>query len=348
MMKSFHLYALIGILLLSACGEEYKGRRLPRHSGEPGEVLLVMDEAKWLGEEGDSLRNLLEAYVRQLPQAEPTFSLLQFSEDEMSNLLKQHRNIINIEIGPEAEGKNKVVLTKDKWSNNQLVFSAYANDRQEWFELIREEFPKVVEIINNKEIERLQKIYRRNGNDELEQKVEQKFGLDMLIPLDTEIAEESEDFLWIKRERVKYMGNTPHDITQGFFIYRYPYTSDIAFTHDELMSKRDSVLEKYVPGPKEGTYMTTEYRYPPESREITLDGKYAVYTEGLWKTENYFMGGPFRRIATVSPAGNHVIVVSGFAFAPKFDKREYVRELQAVLASVSFTSEEQTSAQTTQ
>lgn len=340
-MKAFCQFSLliIGILFITSCGEEYKTRRLPRHSGEPGEVLLVMDEAKWLGEEGDSLRTILESFVDQLPQAEPKFSLLQFSRTEMSNLLKQHRNIIEIEIGPNAEGKNKVTLTKDRWSNNQLVFQAYANDREEWFALLRREFPKVVEIINDKEIQRLQSRYQTNGSRELEQKVEDKFGVDMLIPLDTEVAVEEEDFIWIKRERVKYLRNVPHDITQGFFIYRYPYSSDSAFTQNNLLAARDSFLKEYVPGPKEGTYMTTEYRYPPSSREVTLDNRYAVYTEGLWKTANYFMGGPFRQVATTSPDGKYVVVVSGFVFAPKFDKREFTRELQAVLASVKFSGE---------
>jgi hypothetical protein len=295
-----------------------------------------MDESKWLGPEGDSLRIHLEQFVRQLPQAEVMFDLLQFSPAEMSSLLKQHRNIINIEIGPDAEGRNKVTLLKDKWSNDQLVFNAYADSPNEWYELLNREFPRVVELINDKEISRLQKNYRRNGNDELEEKVQKKFGISVLLPLDTEIAVEEKDFLWIKRERVKYLGNSPHDITQGFFIYRYPYQGESDFEQDEMLSKRDSVLQKYVPGPQEGTYMSTEYRYPPETRDITIDGQFGTYTQGLWRTENYFMGGPFRRIATTSQEGDEMLVVSGFVFSPKFDKREYVRELDAIISSVDF------------
>lgn len=323
---------LLSILLVTACDESSKKRNLPRHSGEPGEVLLVMDESKWLGTEGDSLRVVLEQFVDQLPQTEAMFSLLQFSPNEMSSLLEQHRNIIQIEIGPDAEGKNKVTLSKDKWSSDQLVFRAYANSREEWNRLLKTEFPRVVEMINDKEIARIQKIYLRNGNKELAAKVSEKFGVELLLPLDTEIAVESKDFIWIKRERVKYLGNTPHDITQGFMIYRYPYTGESNFAHDSLMAARDSILKKYVPGPRDGTYMSTEYGYPPVSREVTVENQFAVYTQGLWKTENYFMGGPFRRIATTSTNGNEIIVVSGFVFAPKFDKREYVRELDAVIS----------------
>ncbi len=324
---------LFGILLFSSC-DETNTRTLPRHSGESGEVLLVMDESKWLGPEGDSLRVILEQYVEQLPQTEPMFSLLQFSPNEMSSLLEQHRNIMEIEIGPDAEGKNKVTLSKDKWSSDQLVFRAYANNRDEWNQLLKTEFPRVVELINNKEIDRLQKNYRRNGNKALEEKIQKKFGIEILIPNDTEVAVEAEDFIWIKRERVKYLGNTPHDITQGFMVYRYPYSGEIDFNADSLLAARDSILKKYVPGPQDGTYMGTEYRYPPTTKEVSLNGQYATYTAGLWKMENYFMGGPFRRIATTTKNGNEIIVVSGFVFAPKFDKREYVREIEAVLASL--------------
>ncbi|MEM9051798.1 MAG: DUF4837 family protein, partial [Bacteroidota bacterium] len=260
---------------------------------------------------------------------------------EMSSLLRQHRNIIEIEIGPDAEGQNKVTLLKDKWSKDQLVFRAYASNTEEWFKLVEREFPRVVSLINDKETSRLQKNYLRNVNKDLQAKVKSKFGVNMLIPLDTEIAVETDDFLWIKRERVKYLGNSAHDITQGFFIYRYPYYGEVDFEHDVLLARRDSVLKKYVPGPEKGTYMSTEYRYPPESRDITIDERLAVYTQGLWRTENYFMGGPFRRIATTTEAGNQMVVVSGFAFAPKFDKREYVREIDAVVSSVKFEKFEQ-------
>jgi len=339
MTKSFHHLSLFlfGILLFSSC-DETNTRSLPRHSGESGEILLVMDESKWLSSEGDSLRVVLEQFVDQLPQTEPMFSLLQFSRREMSSLLEQHRNIIEIEIGPGAEGKNTVTLSKDRWSSGQLVFRAYANDRAEWNELLKTEFPRVVELINDKEINRLQQNYRRNGNKELEAEVKEKFGVELLLPLDCEVAVEKNNFMWIKRERVKYLGNTGHDITQGIMIYRYPYSGENDFMHDTLMAMRDSVLRKYVPGPQEGTYMSTEYRYPPASREVSVGDQYAVYTQGLWKTENYFMGGPFRRLATTSKDGNRMIVLSGFVFAPKFDKREYVRELDAIISSIKITN----------
>ena len=143
--------------------------------------------------------------------------------------------------------------------------------------------------------------------------------------------------MWIRRERVKYLGNTAHDITQGFMIYRYPYKGQQSFDEESILSTRDSVLERHIPGPKPNTHMTTEYRFPPNSEPISISNKYGVITRGLWKTENYFMGGPFMSLTTTGANDQYAICISGYVFAPKFDKREYIREVEAVLKSARFT-----------
>lgn len=337
--KNLHLPTLLLLffVIFSSCSKEGP-RRLPRHSGEPGEVLVVMDENLWLGAPGDSLRSYFESYYPLLPQSEPSFSLLHFTPDEMSTLLRRHRNILRVEIGNESNGKKKLSLAEDKWSNEQLFFTLIAPNQEAYYEMIPTELPKVISLINDKEVERIQQFYSRNGNDDLEMKLKRVYGLDIHIPADFKVAKSENGFTWLKRERIKYIGNTAHEITQGLFFYRYPYQSDSAFTQKAILSERDSVLKKNVPGPKEGTYMTTEYLFPPRSKAINLNGKYSVLTRGLWKTENYFMGGPFMSLTTTSTNDKNIICVSGFVFAPKFDKREYIREIEAMLRSVKVVS----------
>ena len=343
-MNRIPVSAFIGFLtfLLFSC-DGPKQTRLPAHSGRPGDILVVMDRSKWLGVEGDTLRTVLEAQYPGLPQVEPSFSLAQVSQDQMSKLLRYHRNIIQIRIGTEAEGQNKVTLTRNLWASNQLVFTAYAESDSDWFNLVHNEFPKVVDMINKTEIERLQSGFRAAENKALDKSIATHFGVRIYLPLDCEIAAKYKDFWWIKRERVKYLSNSPHDITQGFLIYRYPYVSDSAFTQTEILAVRDSLTQKYIPGPLEGTYMTTEHRYPPVSEHIIVDGRFAVLTRGLWRTENYFMGGPFISLTTTNPSGDQIISLSGFVFAPKFDKREYIREVEAILLSAHFPDSDSTS-----
>ena len=55
---------------------------------------------------------------------------------------------------------------------------------------------------------------------------------------------------------------------------------------------------------------------------------------GLWRTENAFMGGPFLSYTVLDEKRNRVVTAEGFVFAPSLDKRNYVRELEAIIQSV--------------
>lgn len=338
--KSRLIIVLILLFTFVKCSDQHS-RRLPRHTGKSGEVIVVMDGNPWTGTPGDSLRAALEIQYAMLPQREPSFTLLHFLPSQLSDMLRVHRNIIEVTIGPDSEGENKVSVQKDKWSGGQLYIRILATDDSSFFKLLQTEAPKIISLINRTEIERIQSHYRTFSNKDLVAHVKEKFGISLDLEGEYKIAVEADDFIWLRRERVKYLSNTPHDITQGIFVFDYPYTSDTALTQAAAMAVRDSMLEQYVKGPKEGSYMTTEYRIPPESEPINLNDRYTLLTGGLWKMENYFMGGPFMSLTTLSNDNSRVISVSGFVFAPKFDKREYIREIEAILRSTKFVENEE-------
>jgi hypothetical protein len=46
------------------------------------------------------------------------------------------------------------------------------------------------------------------------------------------------------------------------------------------------------------------------------------------------MGGPFVSLSCVDGTGTRLVTVEGFVYAPQFDKREYMRELEALVFSM--------------
>jgi hypothetical protein len=252
----------------------------------------------------------------------------------MSDLLRQHRNIIFVTIGPDGNDNPGVKVTRDKWSSHQIIFTINSPDESDFYKIIQNDLNSITGLINQTENDRLADKYRKNNNEQIEQILFKNFGLELYLPDDCKIAKEEKDFIWIKRERTRYIGNTAHEITQGFLVYRYPYSTAQSLDPASILSARDSVLKKYVPGPEKGSYMTTEYRLDPVSSVLSKNDRYTVLTSGLWRVENYFMGGPFRSFTTLSNDETYVISVSGFVFAPKFDKREYIREVEAVLSTI--------------
>lgn len=336
MKQLFHLILLIipFTLLLGGCDEE-KTAVLPGFSGHSGEVMIVMEQKDWDGNPGKYISEVLEEFVPHLPQPEPQFSILHFTPEQMSNMLRQHRNLLFVTLNKGISPDSATVkLQRSKWAQGQLVFNIQASDSTGLKKLLEERGNNIVQILNETELQRLQEKFKKRDNHPVQDQVADEFGIHIQIPEGMEISKREEDFMWIKQERIRYVGNTAHDISTGIFIYEYPYINDSAFTNAQILSVRDSVLKEHVPGPAEGTYMGTEYLFPPASKAIDYKGKYAVETRGLWRMQNYFMGGPFISLSIYDPQHQRIICASGFVFGPKFNKREYIRELEAILYSV--------------
>ena len=62
-------------------------------------------------------------------------------------------------------------------------------------------------------------------------------------------------------------------------------------------------------------------------------GREFAETRGYWGVENDYMGGPFVSHSFYSPDGKSIIVLEAFVYAPRYDKRQYLRQAEAILYS---------------
>ncbi len=330
------LFFMVIALALFSC-EEDPSSYLPAHSGGTGEIIVIMEDAYWEGQSGDAIREKMEEYYPHLPQPEYMFSLVQFPQSSFSKIIKVHRNIIIADIRKSTQNEEPTIeIVKDKWAKEQLVVEVHASSEEDFIRVFKEHSQKVSDYFNDVEKERLKEKYFLQRSVNLEKTLMEQHQLSLTLPTDCEIAADEKNFVWIKRNRVKFVGSTGHDVTQGILIYHYPYVDDSTFTPEYLLMMRDSINKQYVPGPSDGSYMTTEYKMPPSYTDKVFNDEYAAEIRGLWRVEGDFMGGPFMSLTTYDEKRGRIVTVEGFVFAPKFDKREYLRELEAMLYSLKF------------
>ena len=79
--------------------------------------------------------------------------------------------------------------------------------------------------------------------------------------------------------------------------------------------------------------MAVELQYPVLKEEINFKEKYAIKLSGLWKMEGIFMGGSFINYTFLDSKEERVVNIYGFVYAPKFNHREYLRELEALFTT---------------
>jgi hypothetical protein len=56
---------------------------------------------------------------------------------------------------------------------------------------------------------------------------------------------------------------------------------------------------------------------------------------GLWELVNDFMGGPFVSRSYVDANRRRIVTVEGYVYAPRFEKRDYIRRVLGIINTFS-------------
>jgi hypothetical protein len=171
--------------------------------------------------------------------------------------------------------------------------------------------------------------YTKYSNRSMSNKLKKALDVDMVVPSHIDKSRIEKDFIW--------MTNANIDMTQNIVVYAYPYNGKEDFQLKNLLAKRDSVMKKYIAGPTDGSYMTTEYRYDPYYREMTDEkGRYVVEIRGLWRVEGDIMGGPFVSRSYYDEKRGRVLTTETYLYGPNKKKRNIMRQLEAMIRTVDF------------
>jgi len=311
------------ITFLSSCGDD-----VPFHkniTGKAGEVLFVVSDNTWKGEVGKAIKDIFMSPQVSLPQEEPLFNVAQVPHKAFNGLLEAHRNIVLVEISSSVDSAS-VTYIDNKWAYPQSVISIKASSSESFLEVLHRNSDKIVSRFLKAERNRLQINYKKQADMGLIKKIKDKFNISLIIPHGFKIGINKNDFMWIRYDT--------GDITQGLFIYSFPYKSDSTFTANYVLNKRDSLLRENVEGPTEGSYMTTERRAIPFMNVFRYKNNYSCELRGLWRVENDFMGGPYINLSVLDASKSRIIVLDGFVYAPKFKKRNYLRQMEAIIYSL--------------
>lgn len=326
-MKTNIISAIIITFLVLSCNQgKVKKNLLPGVSGKAGEVLIVMNKSEWESDPGKLFKDDLLQSTPGLPQDEPIFNPIQIPRKAFSELFRIHRNIVITQI--EQGVQKKVNVSWDKWASPQLVINMSAPNKEAFVELYNENRDKLLGLLFKAERDRLTNNYQKYREKSVMDDLKESMGVKLTIPKGYRYDLDTNNFVWISHE-------TPQ-ISQGIFVYHYPYNDTSMLNKQHLIDKRNEMLKKYVSGPSPGSYMTTEEQFLPDFRAYKWKGRYTAELRGLWKVHGDFMGGPFVSVSQIDEHRNRVVTVEGFVYAPKFNKRNYVRQLEAILYSIDF------------
>ena len=358
-MSRFWFIGLLIALLLGACSNEKERETttngnaevLPEASGEPGELVVVMNKDQWNGTLGDALKDVFHGNVPGLTRDEPFFTTRVIEPFQFNRIFKLAGNLVYVttfdgrspadkwlqETFTEAS-KERIMndpglfmrTRDDQYASGQKVLRLFAKDEKTLISKLSENKELIRNYFNIAEKQRLAKKLRTStASRKITERLREKFNYQVKIPAGYELAMSKDDFAWIR-----FLPNIGP--SKNLFVYFKPYESQDEFKHDNIIKLRNEIGKSYIYGdPKNpGSFMVTEEKYVPISqRDISFENMYTVETRGAWKTNNSSVGGTFISYTFVDQPSNRLYYVEGFIIHPNEEHRELIREMESILTT---------------
>lgn len=313
------------IFFLSGCNQT-KQNYLPESSGKINSLAIVIDDALWRGDVGDTLRAYFAQPLEGIPSdQEPIFTIHQIPPQIFKDNTRNSRNILVVDKGTQ----NLLDAQDTLYAKPQKVVHLQAKSDADLIKQVRNNAQGIINMFQENELKESQKRFRKSLTSTAA--IEQKLGIKLTVPSVYSIVKQENNFFWLER-RLK--GGTA-----DILIYEMPLTplatnpTDLLHT---LIAMRDSIGERYVPGPEQGMYMVTGTAFAPFLERVHVADAPALESRGLWEIKDFLLGGPFINYMIEDPKHNRYLVIEGFVSAPGVPKRDYLFELEAIIKSIKF------------
>lgn len=320
------------LTMISCSGGNAKKSLLPNVSGKAGEVIVVIEKADWEGALGNEVREILASDCPWLYIQEPLYSLVNVAPGGFADLFKIHRNIVLFQIDPLV-ARSGMFLKNDVWAAPQCVVQISAPDAETALSILKEKSSTLTAAIEQAERNRVVNNTLLYEERSIAPQVMEVMGGSPHFPSGYKLKKKTADFVWVADEKQYTI--------QGVLMYKYPASGTEAdFSEETIIAKRNEILKNNVPGMFENTYMTTAEYFVPTVEYLKYQGRDFAQTRGYWEVFNDYMGGPFVSHSFYSQDGSEVIVLDAFVYAPKYDKRQYLRQVESLLYSFEWKNAE--------
>lgn len=325
------LFFLAAFAAICSCKDSGKAL-LPNVSGKAGEIVVVIDKSDWEGALGDEVRGLLASDCPYLAQQEPLYSLVNVTPSAFADLFRVHRNIMILNVNPQIDSAG-IIYKHDVWAKTQCVIQISGKDSEAAIDILKNKKDNILNSFEQAERDRVignSILYEERS---VSNKVREVFGGSPHIPIGYKLRKISDDFAWIEDNK-QYS-------TQGVFVYRYPVDSENPLAEENILEKRNATLKENVPGMLNNSWMITSEGFPITLKYIKYRNRQIAEMRGYWEVQNDFMGGPFVSHSFYSEDGNYIYVLEAWVYAPKYDKRQYLRQTESILYSWEWNKKEE-------
>jgi hypothetical protein len=320
--------------------------------GFEDEIQVVADSAEYEAF-SKSLKSVFEKEI-YTPQPEKLFNLRRIDVSQVDST-KLSKNMIIVAplnsgsrtsefiktvIDTSTETKlstdsNFIVYKYDLWAKNQIVTVLSAHTVQDLNSKITNNSNDLLIAFQKKSDERLfENVYNPAYEQKnIEGKYLKNYGWVFYVQTDFKVVlDKSEDkFVLLNRSKGK-------ELEQWYFVQWIDGATPEYLNPDSIKVIRDRLTKKFSNELNENSFaIVAENDFVVN--EVNFNGRYALFTQGLWELNIKGMGGPFVNYFFYDEKSRRIYMIDGSVYAPMYYKRNLIQQMDVTLQSFRTKSE---------
>ncbi|MCX8056724.1 MAG: DUF4837 family protein [Ignavibacteria bacterium] len=340
-MKKFFLIIPVFTYLLVSIGCQ---QNLKPAIGKEDEIIVLADSSSW-NEYYDFLSAIFEKEIIT-PQPEQLFILKRIDFSQFKKYQNRKNILIVTTLNQNNEvtdyvksildssalnlirdGKEFVIKKKDVWAKNQVLVILVSNTLEELRIKSFKDKDNLLYFFQSASDERVMKnLYNPTyEKKDLEAKYLKEYGWKLYIQADflEAINNKENNFVWLRR-------SPNSDMERWIFIHWIDSVDSRWLNFDSVIVIRNRITQKFLRTTDDKAYVEIAGEYLRQS-EVNFNGKYAIFTQGLWRMNDYSMGGPFVNYVFLDQKRNRLYMLDGSVFSPRYEKKSLIQQVDVTL-----------------
>jgi hypothetical protein len=339
--------SLISVFYFLSCGTANEPAQ-----GLEDDIYVVADSTEF-SYLSASLDSAFEKII-YTPQPEKLFQLIRISPDQLGRYQRKKNILIVAPLNSNSltskfikstvdsaalamirTQKDFIIQKENLWARDQLVMILTAPTIQELeYKILnnKDDLIYAYQKISDKRLE--ESLYNAAYEQEpLEGKLLKEYGWLIYIQADFKLALDipKDNFVWLRR-------SPGSDMERWLFIHWIDNASPAYLNEDSVRAIRNRMTKKYYRTVDDSSYVVIASDYYT-SNAVNFNGKYAIFTQGLWELNTKGMGGPFINYTFLDEKTNRLYMLDGSVYAPKYYKRNLIQQMDVLLKSFMTESE---------
>ena len=317
-------------------------------TGYEDEIYVVADSADYNSIKG-SLSETFEVQINT-PAPEKLFTLKQIQPLDLDKFKNKKNLVIAASLNSNSESskiirdilddqvkrklnseKNYIYYAYDLWAKDQIVAIITGNSLQE------------VDLKIDRNKDSLRTAFQKESDSRLKESLynpkyeQKKIESRLLVDYGWIIYAHNDYKLVIEDKKnnfVLFKNSTVDESRKSVFVSWIDSASYLFLTPDSVKSIRNRITKKFLFNTNDSSYIVLIDSLNTTT-EINFNGKFALYTQGLWMNTKNHSVGPFVNYMLYDEQKKRIYMLDGSIDAPRYYKRNLIQQIDIILQSFS-------------